>query len=146
LYPKLFTRVAKKDLVDLMMGMETDGMSLQMSNTRITSTSVPVSEGNETFVRVEYVADLKVKIEKDGMYDAPKAITSIEQQFQTTYGTKQVKWDGSKNEFQIVARKSMMAIETSKNDWKLVEINMDQPDLMAYLFSGSIMDALVRVD
>jgi len=146
LYPKLFTKVAKQDLVDLMAGMESDGMSLNMQNTRITSTSVPVEEGNETFVRVEYVADLQVDILADGMYDYPKAITAIDEDFKNTYGGSNVKWVADDKQFKIIARKAMMAIETEKGKWTLVEINMDQPELMEYLFSPSIMDALVRLE
>jgi hypothetical protein len=146
LYPKLFTRVAKQDLVDLMLGMEADGMSLKMSNTRITSTSVPVVDGDETFVRVEYVADLTVQIDKDGIYDSPKAIQAIDEQFRNTYGQQRVKWNEGKHDFQIIAQKAMMAIQTADKSWKLVEINMDQPDLMEYIFSPSIMQSLVRIE
>jgi hypothetical protein len=146
LYPKLFTKVAKQDLVDLMAGMEADGMSLNMQNTRITSTSVPVEEGNETFVRVEYVADLEVDIMTEGMYDYPKAIAAIDEEFKNTYGGSNVKWVADNKQFKIIARKAMMAIETENGSWKLVEINMDQPELMEYLFSPSIMEALVRLE
>ena len=146
LYPKLFTKVAKQDLIDLMAGMEADGMSLNMHNTRITSTSVPVEEGNETFVRVEYVADMEVDIMTEGKYDYPKAITAIDEEFKSTYGASNVKWVSDNKQFKIIARKAMMAIEIEKGNWKLVEINMDQPELMEYLFSPSIMDALVRLE
>ena len=146
LYPKLFTKVPKQDLVDVMMGMEADGMSLQMTNLRITSTSVPMTEGNETFVKVKYQADMDVNIKSGGMYDYPKAVTSITEQFQATYGADNVKWNADNKRFEIIAHKSMMAIQTGTGAWKLVEINMDQPALMEYLFSPSIMDALVRVE
>jgi hypothetical protein len=146
LYPKLFTKVPKQELVDLMAGMEADGMSINMQNTRITSTSVPVEEGNETFVRVEYVADLQVDIKPQGIYDYPKSISAIEEEFRKTYGGSNVKWVADNKQFKIIARKAMMAIETEKGNWKLVEINMDQPELMEYLFSPSIMEALVRLE
>lgn len=146
LYPKLFTKVPKQDLVDLMVGMEADGLSLSMSNTRITSTSVPMEEGNETFVKVKYQADMDVNIKPGGMYDYPKAVTSITEQFQATYGADNVKWNADNKRFEIIAHKAMIAIRTGAGDWKLVEINMDQPALMEYLFSPSIMDALVRVE
>ena len=71
LYPKLFTKVSKQELVDLMGGQGSEGLNLQMKNTRITSTSVPVEEGNETFVRVEYESDMEVNIVAGGAYDAP---------------------------------------------------------------------------
>lgn len=146
LYPKLFTKVPKQDLVDIMTSMEEDGMALIMKNTRITSTSVPVEEGNETFVRVEYEGDMEVEVKPSGIYDHPKAIMAMEQEFKTTYGANNVKWDDNGKEFKIQARKAIMAIETGKDTWKLVEINMDQPELMEYLFSPSIMDALVRIE
>jgi len=146
LYPKLFTRVPKQDLVDLMVGMEKDGMSLGMKNTRITSTSVPVSEGTETFVRVEYDADMDVILAAGSSYDHPKPVMSMEQQFKATYGDSNVKWSEDQKTYQIKAHKAMMAINTGDDKWKLVEINMDQPELMEYLFSPSIMDALVRVE
>lgn len=146
LYPKLFTKVPKQDLVDVMLGMEADGMSLKMTNLRIVSTSVPMIEGNETFVKVKYVADMDVNIKPGGMYDYPKSITSITQQFQSTYGADNVKWNAQFMRFEIIANKSMMAIQTGTGAWKLVEINMDQPELMEYLFSPAVMDGLVRAE
>lgn len=145
LYPKLFTKVAKQDLIDVMMGMEADGMTLHMTRPRITSTSVPVTEGNETFVRVEYDANMDVNIKTGGMYDYQKAIMSITEQFQATYGASNVKWNADYKRFEIAAHKAMMAVQTGTGAWKLVEINMDQPDLMAYLFSPSVMETLVRI-
>ncbi len=146
LYPKLFNKVPKQDLVDLMVGMESDGLSLKMSNTRITSTSVPVEEGNETFVRVEYESDMDVVVETGGIYDHPKAILAMEQQFNGTYGDSNVRWSEDSKKYQVIANKAMMAIKTGNESWKLVEINMDQPALMEYLFSPSIMAALVRIE
>lgn len=146
LYPKLFEKVPKQDLVDLMVGMRSDGLSLKMTNTRITSTSVPVEEGNETFVRVEYEADMDVVIEEAGIYDHPKAIHAMQEQFQMTYGDSNVRWDEDAKKYQVGARKAMMAIKTGNESWKLVEINMDQPALMEYLFPPRIMDALVRLE
>ena len=145
LYPKLFTKVAKQDLIDLMTGMEADGLTLNMSNARITSTSVPVVEGNETFIKVNYTADLLVTIKPKGLYDAYKSMIAIEEQFKATYGVENVKLDQDRKQYQIKASKSMMAIQTGKDDWKLVEINMDQPELMAYLFSPSVMESLVSI-
>jgi hypothetical protein len=145
LYPKLFTKVDKQDLVDLMLGMEADGMSIKMSNTRLTSTSAPLKEGTETFVRIAYVGDLNVQIVNGGLYDSQKAVQAIEEQFVATYGKGNVKWDSSKNQFLIVAHKSMIAVDSGNQDWKLVEVNLDQPGLMEYLFSPTVMETLVRI-
>jgi hypothetical protein len=146
LYPKLFNKVPKQDLVDLMVGMEADGLSLNMEDVRITSTSVPVVDGKETFVRVEYDANMTVDITAGGIYDYPKSAMAIEQQFQSTYGERNVKYDADNKSYKVIAHKAMMAVQGDDQTWKLVEINMDQPALMEYLFSPSIMDALVRVE
>lgn len=146
LYPKLFTKVSKQELVDLMAGPGSEGLNLQMKNARITSTSVPVEEGNEKFVRVEYEADMEVTIVPAGDYDAPKAIQSMDQQFKTIYGQNNVKWDAGKKQYTVRANKAMMFINSGSDVWKLVEINMDQPELMESLFSPAIMDALVRLE
>ncbi|MDZ4748727.1 MAG: hypothetical protein SH808_09585 [Saprospiraceae bacterium] len=146
LYPKLFANVTKQELIDLTVGTESDDLSLQMKNIRITSTSVPVEEGSETFVRVEYEADMEVKIMASGDFDAPKAIQAMDQQFKTTYGQNNVKWEEGTKQYKIRANKAIMAISSGANVWKLVEINMEQPQLMESLFSPSIMDALVRLE
>ncbi len=146
LYPKLFTKVAKQDLIDIMTGMETDGLVLNMSNTRITSTSVPVVEGTETFVKVTYTSDLLVTIKPKALYDSYKSMMAIDEQFKATYGVENVKLDQERKQYQIKASKSMMAIQTGKDDWKLVEINMDQPDLMTFLFPANVMETLVRTE
>jgi hypothetical protein len=145
IYPKLFNRVPKQELINVMLGMETDGLTLNMSNTRITSTSVPIEEGTETFVRVEYESDMKVDIKPNGMYDYPKSVMAIEQQFKSTYGEENVQWNDKSKSFDIKAKKAMMAVRTGSGSWKLAEINMDQPELMEYLFSPAVMDALVRI-
>ena len=145
LYPKLFTKVSKQELVDLMGGSGSQGLNLQLKNTRITSTSVPVEEGNETFVRVEYEADMEVNITPGSDYDAPKPIQGMDQQFKATYGQNNVKWDATNKQYKIKANKATMFIKTGEV-WKLVDINMDDPQLMESLFSPSIMDALVRLE
>lgn len=146
LYPKLFTKVAKQDLIDIMTGMESDGLMLNMSNTRITATSVPVVVGNETFIKVNYTSDLLVTIKPKALYDSYKSMMAIDEQFKATYGVENVKLDQDRKQYQIKASKSMMAIQSGNEDWKLVEINMDQPDLMAYLFPENVMESLVRTE
>lgn len=146
LYPKLFTKVSKQELIDMVEGPGSEGLNLQMKNTRITSTSVPVQEGNETFVRVEYESDMEVNIVASGDYDAPKAIQAMDEQFKHTYGANNVKWEEGAKQYKIKANKAMMFINTGSDVWSLVEINMEQPELMESLFSPSIMDALVRLE
>lgn len=146
LYPKMFAQVPKQDLVDIMKSSEADGMNLQMADTRITSTSVPVIEGEETFVKVQYVSNLSVTIAKGGKYDYPKSIQAMDEQFKIIYGPNNVKWDEASRQFKILANRSIMAIQSKQGDWKLVEINMDQPELMESLFPASVMQTLIRVD
>jgi hypothetical protein len=146
IYPKLFAKVPKQELVNMMQTLETDGMTLNMENTQITSYSEPMKDGKETFVKLTYTSDLIVGITKGGAYDAPKAIQAIDEQFRATYGGRSVQWDATAKIFRIHATKSMMAINPGDGDWKLVEINLDQPDLMAYLFSQAVMDKLVLAD
>ena len=129
-----------------MKAMESDGMTLAMENTEITSYSQPMTDGKETFVKLTYASDLIVGITKGGAYDAPKAIQAIDEQFRSTYGGRSVQWDADSKIFKIRATKSMMAINAGDGNWKLVEINMDQPDLMAYLFSQAVMDKLVTAE
>jgi len=145
IYPKLFTRVPKQDMVSMMQQMEV-GMSLQMENTKITSSSSPVKDGDETFVRLSYVSDMVFTIEKGGMYDAPKAIQAIGDQFKSSFGPRSVQWDANAKIYTIHATKDMMAINPGNGDWKLVEINLEQPELMEFLFSQKIMDELVRAE
>ncbi len=146
LYPKLFTKVSKQELIDMVEGPGSAGLNLQMKNTRITSTSVPVTEGNETFVRVEYESDMEVNIVAAGDYDAPKAIQAMDEQFKATYGQNNVKWEEGTKQYKIRANKAMMFINMGSDVWSLMEINMEQPQLMESLFSPSIMDALVRLE
>jgi hypothetical protein len=39
----------------------------------------------------------------------------------------------------------MIAVDSGNQDWKLVEVNLDQPGLMEYLFSPTVMETLVRI-
>jgi hypothetical protein len=143
IYPKLFTQVSRAALIDKM-NQELVGLDFKMRNTRILSSSIPLREGDETFVRVNYTSDMTVKIEPGGMYDAPKAIQAIGDQFKSTYGGRSVQWDEAQKQFTILVNKNMMAIQLADGDWKLVEINPEQPELMEFLFPPAIMDKLVR--
>lgn len=145
MYPKLFTQVPKQDLVDLMTSMEQDGLSFTRSNIKFKSTEVPVVEGNETFVKVDYTGDLTVKITAGSIYDAPKAISGMTEQFQTSYGKENVNWNSTDKTYTIKVTIAMIAIQSS-NQWYLIEINKDQMELMESLFPAPVMDALVRTE
>ena len=146
MYPKLFTSVPKEDLVDLMTEMAKDGMTLEMHNTRIASMTDPIQEGQEFFVRVEYTADILVKIKTGSPYDVSTTIQMIEEQFKNIYGEQNVKWHPDSKEFKIEAQKAMLAIDDGRNEWKLIEINTDQLLLMQDLFPAAIMEKLVKVE
>jgi hypothetical protein len=146
LYPKMFTSISKQELVDIMNSEETNGITLQLANRRITAFSSPFEDGGETFVRVSFTADQTVAIKSGGMYDYPKSITGMEQQFKQTYGDNNVKWNEEQKTFTILAHKSMIAVRQEGKDWYLVEINPEQPELMESLFSEAVLNALVRVE
>lgn len=145
MYPKLFLKVPKQDLVDLMTGMDADGLSLHRTNLKLRSSTVPFYEGDETFVRLEYTADLGVQVASGSIYDDTKPIMGMTEQFERTYGETNVKYDPAAKKYDIRANISMMAIK-SQNQWYLVEINTDQKELMEYLFSDNVMNALVRLN
>jgi hypothetical protein len=146
MYPKMFTRVGKQELVDMMTAMNNDGLAVSIENRRITSFSAPVEEGNEKFVRIEYTADMIVGLTKGGLYDSPKASQAMLQQFQNTYGETNVKWNADEKKYAIRAHKAMMAIQQDGGEWYLIEINPDQMELMQSLFSESVINALVKVE
>jgi hypothetical protein len=145
MYPKLFLKVPKQELVDLMTSMDRDGLSLHRSNLKLRSSTVPFYEGDETYVRMEYTADLAVQVTAGSMYDADKPIMGMTQQFESSYGETNVKYDPAAKKYDIRASISMMAIK-SQNQWYLVEINNDQKELMEYLFSENVLNALVRLN
>jgi hypothetical protein len=128
-----------------MMAAMDNGLSLQVANRQITNYSSPFQEGNETFVRINYTADMTVDVIEGGMFDSPKATTAILQQFQATYGEPNVVWNDIKKQYTIKADKAMMAIKGNEGDWYLVEINPDQMELMKSLFSEPVVNALVKV-
>lgn len=143
MYPKLFSKVPKQDLVDLMTSMDQDGLTLNMSNIKIESASAPFASGDESFIKIGYTADLSIQVAEDGLYGSPKAIQAMTEQFQTAYGKANVRYNNDSKKFSIAAHKSMMAIQ-SAHQWYIIEINTDQQELMEYLFPVAVMDALVR--
>lgn len=146
MYPKMFKQVGKQELVNLMESMDNDGLSLTVTNRRITSFSTPFVEGNEKFVRIQYTADMSMKVKEGGMYDSPKASQAMMQQFETTYNKENVRWNPDKKEYMIHTKKAMMAIQEDGKDWYLVEINTDQMELMRSLFSDAVIAALITVE
>lgn len=145
MYPKMFSQVGKQELVDMMTAMDNDGLSLTVTNRRITAFSTPFVDKNETFVRIDYTADMNMKIKPGGLYDSPKASTAMQQQFESVYGANNVKYDATSKNYTIMAQKAMMAIREEGKDWHLVEINTDQMELMRSLFSEAVINALVVV-
>lgn len=143
LYPKMFVTVGKQELIDLVNNEEKNGLSMILQNHKITGFSAPVVEGNETFVKVDYEAELLVNIAPGTMFDYPKAMIAMQQQFEQSYGVSNVKLDEDAKQFSIKANKSTMAIRPQGEGWYLAEINHDQPALMESLFPASVMKALV---
>jgi len=143
MYPKLFSQVPKQDLIDVMTGMDQDGLSLQRNNIKLISSSAPFHDGLETFVRLEYAGDLVVQITGGSLYDDPKSIEGMTGQFKASYGEENVTWNGDTKHFLILSHIAMMAIQSGQQ-WYLIEINTDQKELMEYLFPDAVMDALVR--
>ena len=115
-----------------------------MENAQITEASVPVKEGDETFVRLSYTSEITMAIEKGGVYDAPKPIQAIGDQLKSTFGGRSVQWDAGAKQYKIKATKNMMAIKSDEGVWYLIEINLEQPGLMESLFPDTIMDQMVR--
>lgn len=146
MYPKMFNQVSKQDLIDLMTSMNTEGLSLQITNRRNTAFSSPFRDGNENFVKVNFTADMEVQVIPGSAYDHPKPSVGMLQQFQATYGAENVKFDQEAKRYTIVANKTMMAIQQDGGEWHLVEINLDQMDLMKALFSEPVIKTLVMVE
>jgi len=144
MYPKMFDQVSKQDLIDLMSSMNDEGLSLQIANPKITSYSAPFQDGNETFVRLDYTADMVIDIAPGGMFDHPKPAQGMLEQFEATYGKENVKYSEQEKRYTIMATKAMMAIQQN-GEWFLVEINPDQMELMKSLFSEPVLNALVMV-
>lgn len=147
LYPKLFSKVPKQDLVTMMETNAKDGLGLRMENIQVNSTSVPVEEGQEQFVRINYEGDVIVAIKQGSMFDTPKTRDVLEEQFKIQYGSN-VKWDEKSKSFKFRTVKNMIAVQNTVTGggWKLVEINPEQTDLMKELFSASIYDSLIHVE
>lgn len=144
-YPRMFEFVPKDQLVDVMKSMDQNGLSLAIMNPVITSYSEPLIEGNEKFVKIEYSADLKVDITTGSMFDTPAACDAMLGQFESIYGKGNVKWNKDAKRYDIVAKKSMIAVQPEGGVWYLVEIRPDQMDLMNALFPESVITKFVTV-
>lgn len=142
MYPKLFSTVGKQELVDLMSAMDTDGLSLTINNRRDITYSSPVMENDETFIRIDFNADVIMKVKEGTMYDSYKALQAMRQQFAATYGEENVSLSEDNRTFTISADKSMIAVQKGGGEWYLVEINPDQAALMETLFSPYVRKEL----
>lgn len=145
-YPKLFNNITKEELINLTIASVQDGLSQKIEDVKITSATAPVVDGKETFVRFSFDSKMIVKIRNGSPYDEMKPIQSIHEQFNATYGASNVQWNVDTKEFTIKAPKTMMAVNIGNDTWTLIEINMDQPELMAAMFSPTIMDKLVKTN
>lgn len=146
MYPKMFDQVSKQELVDLMTSMDQDGLSLQILDKEIQSFSAPLRDGEETFIRLDYYANVVMDVKSGGMFDNPDATAAMLQQFNYGYGETNVKWIPGLKRFEVLMDKSMIAVQKGSGDWYLVEINPDQMELMEYLFSENVMNTLVNTE
>lgn len=146
MYPKMFSQIGKQDLIDLMNSTNADGLSFQIANRRNTTYSAPFRDGNEDFVKVNFTADMEIQVVPGSAYDHPKPAAGMLQQFQTTYGAENVKFDQEAKKYTIATDKMMMAVREDGREWHLVEINLDQMDLMKALFSEPVIKTLVMVE
>ena len=83
-YPKLFNSITKEELINLTIASVQDGLSQKIEDVKITSSSAPVVDGKETFVRFSFDSKMIVKIRNGSVYDEMKPIQSIHEQFNAT--------------------------------------------------------------
>ena len=139
IYPKLFEKLTKEEMVTLFEDMEGNGIQLNMEDFNATNISEVLQHGSEQFALVDYNA--KMIIQFTSQVDrAPEMVEVFRNSFNNTYGENNVVYHAENNSFELQVKKSMFAIaDVEKNNWTFIESDATQNAMLGELIPEAVM-------
>ena len=141
-YPKLFTLVAKEDMVQLFADMEGNGMVFQMNNSKVNRISEAVAHEGERFALVDYSAGMNIRFTSAAYRDS-SMVSTLQASFAAAYGNENVRYNQADNSFDIQAEKTMFAIAPAgSGEWAFMENNPGQEGMLGALIPEAVREKL----
>ncbi len=119
MYPKVFSLMSKENMITIVEGMDTMGVSMKTNFKKVTKVSNVVNHGGEKFCKINYFGIVTVKLS----FLMAQTSSMWKDQFSKEFGKENVTYDEAKSMFTIKANRSMIAVSPKdKTDWKYLDI------------------------
>jgi hypothetical protein len=142
-YPKLFTIAPKDVLIATMQNaFETDEFTIELDSVKIL-TIFPVFVIDDTsYVKVKHTMLMKMKYKKP--YDTTDRVSkeSMVSIMEQRFGKGKVRFDPIANSLNIFMVPDMVGIKDKSSKWTFANLNEDNPEMLAMLFSKKVLDKL----
>ncbi len=139
-YPRLFELAPREQIRKLFTEMESEGMTFSFHDLEIEQISPVTVIGEEQFARIDYGSLMKIHLQGEEFEDA-STIDLLQGSFEQSFGTGNVQYVPEENTFRVNSTKTMLAVaRKTNNDWKFIEINPAQKDLMKNILPVEILD------
>jgi hypothetical protein len=142
-YPKLFTIAPKDVLIATMQNaFETDEFTIELDSVKIL-TIFPVFVIDDTsYVKVKHTVLMKMKYKKP--YDTTDRVSkeSMVSIMEQRFGKGKVRFDPIANSLNIFMVPDMVGIKDKSSKWTFANLNEDNPEMLAMLFSKKVLDKL----
>lgn len=139
-YPKVFVRIPRQDMLNQFQGMEQSGMFLQTDNVKVQKVSEVFTVNEEDFVFVDYYSDLTMSLQGERFQDPAVQARFIEE-LGKFYGFENVTKNADGTEIYVKANRVIFAVsEAGKNDWKFVENNTPDMTILEGILPTEIIE------
>ena len=143
-YPKLFTLVEKKEMVQMFQDMEGNGMEFQMGDFAIKGISAAMDHEGERFALVDYTAQMNIRFTSQA-YREPEMVDLLRQNFVLNYGPENVRYNPADNSFDVRAEKTMFAISAAGEDnWAFMESDSANEALIGVIIPDAVKEKLLH--
>jgi hypothetical protein len=143
-YPKLFTLVEKKEMVQMFQDMEGNGMEFQMGDFAVKGISAVMDHEGERFALVDYTAQMNIRFTSQA-YREPEMVDMLRQNFVLTYGAENVRYNPGDNSFDVRAEKTMFAIsEEGEDNWAFMESDSANEALIGVIIPDAVKEKLLH--
>ena len=140
-YPKLFDLISKDQMIQLFIQIKEMGMDMKLELKQVDKISEIINYENSRFCRVYYNGMLTIGISGAMLENKDQ----LKESFIAAYGLENVKYDSINEQFDVNAKKSMMAIASiDSNNWTYMEYNEQQEEMLYQLIPKEVLDQLLK--
>lgn len=137
LYPGLFEKVPREDVIQQFRDLGGNGMVFNMSDYRIKTVDGPFTFEGEQYAIVGYMGKMSIQFTSSA-YHTPEMTGKLKGNFEAIYGTQAVEYDSSTHTFHVAVDKTLFAIaKTGTDQWYFMEED-DQNPIISQLIPKAV--------